>query len=48
MLMADMVAICGSLIFIIADVWAGIIGRLICGFAVGLNSAVGKTQKINL
>ena len=40
LILSDIIAISGSLLFLGANIWLGTIGRFICGLAVGLNSAI--------
>lgn len=40
MIVTDIIGITGSLFFLGANIWVGTVGRFICGFAVGINSAI--------
>lgn len=40
MILTDIIGIVGSLLFLVANIWAGTAGRFIVGLAVGFNSAV--------
>ena len=40
LILTDIIGITGSLLFLVANINIGILGRLICGIAVGLNSAI--------